>query len=279
MADEPVGVIAETEDEQVSSEVSETAEPKVGEETDPQEPQEQGEEELKPHKKGGWQRKIEKLERRNEELMTALLSREQKAEAKPVVEEAEPDPDKFESTLDYLKAVRKYDREQLEKTFEAKLATKDQERTQKTEQQQQAEAWTKSREEAKSRYSDLEDALSNEDAPCSRLMSEFMLKNAAKGNGIDVAYYLGTHPEEAQRIAAMTSKEDVFESMGEIKGLVKAQLAKDDPPAKEKQVTTRAPKPPTLVRKPSASDDGELRDDLPPEEWSKRFKAKLEKRR
>ncbi len=105
-------------------------------------------------------------------------------------------------------------------------------------QQQQAqllEAYHDREEAAREKYEDFEQVAYNPKLPITDVMAETI---QASDIGPDVAYYLGTNPQEATRISRLTP----FLQAKEI-GKIEAKLA-DNPPAKR---TTSAPAPITPV--------------------------------
>jgi hypothetical protein len=241
---EAVGGNAVTEEVKVNAEEPITADPTDGDEVDPQAQPKEGEEEHKK-KLGGWQRKQLKAEAERDywrDVALEKLAAKPKEEVKPAPDEVEPDPEKFESTLEYLKAVRAYDRLQIKKEIAAEQTAKEQERTQKTEQQKQAEAWEQKKVAAREKYTDFDEAL-EADVPVTKAISTALLRSDM---GADLAYYLGTHTEEAQKIAKMDDLEAAM-ALGRIEAqLAKPEQAKEEEPKPEIKAP---PKPITPIKK------------------------------
>jgi hypothetical protein len=87
--------------------------------------------------------------------------------------------------------------------------------------------------------------------------------------GAELAYYLGTHRQEAAEIAKLTDAVDVALALGEIK----ARLAQEKPkPETEEEPApvTKAPPPPTPVRKTTNVKAPDIHDpNLPFKEFKK----------
>ncbi len=278
MADETVGVIAETEPK-VTAEEPITADPKDGEEVDPQASPNPGEPQ---HKKlGGWQRKQLKAEAERDYWRDVALAKLQdKPEVKAKADE-DPEPKKEDFIVDkeaqtydpekYQAAVRAWDRRQAKKEALAEIDQREQQKSQKSEQQKQAEGWEQKKAVARAKYDDFDDAL-DADVPITQAISKVLLTSEL---GADLAYYLGTHPGEAQKIAKM---DDIGAALA--MGRIEATLAKqetDEPEEKHPAVTKAAP-PPQPVKKATASKAPDIYDDsLPYKEWVKTREAGLKK--
>lgn len=206
-------------------------------------------------KKGGFQRKIERQdreiaemrqreERREAMLAQALAALEKgalpKAEEPTASQDKAPSRDDFEDYESYLDAKAEWKAMQ---TFRAEMARRDEQAAQKQEQvkqqevqqtvdQQLEERKTKGRE----KYPDFEKVALDPSTPISPLMAEII---AGSDNGEDVAYFLGSHRDEALRIARLNPLAAAKE-MGALEASLKAK-----PVATVK--TTAAPTPTTPI--------------------------------
>lgn len=217
---------------------------------------EHGEGEDRPKKKGGFQKRIDKLNVRLDTVTQEVEYWKQQALSKgaaaPAPEATKPavsnlDIDSFPDLPSYLSAL-------ADERAEAKLAERDAavkaaEEAKKVAESQQS--WARQMEEARSRYSDLDDIL-DQDLPVTPLMSEIILGSKV---GVDLAVWLGQNPEEAKRIASLPT----YRASHELLQVEDRLLAK---PGKVAPKVTKAPTPitplsgtkaPSVV--PSASED------------------------
>ena len=143
--------------------------------------------------------------------------REQKLKAatKPVAElPAEvPPADQFESTEAYAEALAERKAHEL-------LAQREAQR----QQAELLEAYAEREEEARNKYDDFEQVAYNPQLPVTQVMAQTI---QASDIGPDIAYFLGTNPKEADRIARLSP----FMQAKEI-GKIEAKLA-DNPPTKK----------------------------------------------
>jgi hypothetical protein len=99
--------------------------------------------------------------------------------------------------------------------------------------------------------------------------------------GAKLAYYLGTHREEAAAIAKLTDPLDVAVAMGEVKARIAGQKSEPVQEATPEPVVSKAPKPPTPVSKaasgPKPFDPNDA--SLSADEWARRRNAQLRERR
>lgn len=161
----------------------------------------------KPKKPGGFQKKIDKLTRRNYELERQILAYQQQNGAagsssneppapKPAAQaDGKPDPKKFERHADYVEALTDWKVDQ-------KLQQRDQSAQNQeivARQTELQESWDEKLEAARAVYPDLEEVLSD-DVPISFVTRDLLLESDL---GADVAYYLGKNPDEALALAQM----------------------------------------------------------------------------
>ena len=205
----------------------------VGEETKETDSQE------KSHKKGGYQRKIEKLEAQlaaertgRQELLDRLAGKpaEPKQEAKPA-DDAKPQLDKFKTYEDFVEALTSWTVKQ-----EAKKYAEQQVAAEATEIEQQIEAEYQGKVDAfKAAHPDFEEVMDTD-------VSIYMgVERAIKemDTGPEVAYFLAKNPEVAAKLMEMTPLKAITEV-----GKIAQKLAKPESPAKPKSA---APAPITPV--------------------------------
>jgi hypothetical protein len=280
MADEQV-VAAGDVTEQVNAEVSTDA----GESgaADPQANANDGEQ--AEHKRlGGWQRKIQKLEREVQTL---------RQKAAPVVEQVaeapkpKPEPKDFQIEGTETYDVAKYAEAVADWKVESRLAEADKKRTeaqkveqQKSEQQKQLEAWdSKQGAAAKAKYKDFSEVIQSADFPVSPLMHEAIM---ASDNGGDLAYYFASNEEQALAISRMSPYQQAKE-IAKIEAQFAPQGSAEEDEHEDAPVppVKKAPAPPTPVSKPSsaAHQFDPVKDaDMPYKDWIRKREAQLKRK-
>jgi hypothetical protein len=78
--------------------------------------------------------------------------------------------------------------------------------------------------------------------------------------GAKLAYYLGTHRDEAAEIAKLTDAMDVAVAMGEVKARIAQEKSEPAKEATPEPVVSKAPPPPTPVRKAAAANVPDIHD-------------------
>lgn len=107
-------------------------------------------------------------------------------------------------------------------------------------QQEQLESWNTQIEDARGRYQDFDQVALSDNVPITPQMARVI---ASSDRGADVAYYLGTHKQEAAKIAQIADPLDMARALG----FIEARLNLPKP-----RTQTAAPDPLTPVR-PKAS--------------------------
>ena len=138
----------------------------------------------------------------------------------PVVSKEVPSIDNFESTDAYAEALALRKAEEL-------LAQRDRQK----EQAEIVEAYSEREEKARDKYDDFEDVVYNPKLRITDVMAETIQYSDL---GPDLAYWLGTNPKEAERIARLSPILQAKEI-----GKIEVRLS-DNPPVKK---TTSAPTP------------------------------------
>jgi len=117
-----------------------------------------------------------------------------------------PDDDKFKTYDDYLKAYDKYmdakikvSNQQLEQRILKKQAESDAEKVKTKEQEEQQEKINNTFDEGRKKYKDFDEVVNN--TPASDAMMIAMIESE---NSTELAYYLGQHPDEADRISQLS---------------------------------------------------------------------------
>ena len=202
----------------------------------PKAPEKPGEEPEKP-RKGGFQRKIERLEEQNRMLQEMLVGRGQQPPQEPSKPQEKPEPraQDFDSHEDYQRAVREYDRQQIAAELRKDFDRQQREAEARRTAEQQARTATEKLQAAREKYPDLDDLLADCDAPLSQTMQQVMLDSPA---GADLLYHLANHPDDAHRIAGLPPIAQVRELT-----LLEAKLGTKPTPK-----PSAAPPPPSTVK-------------------------------
>lgn len=239
---------AETaEESEASEEQKETEEQTESEDSEESEEEAEGEKEEKPKKKGGgFQRKIDKLTKRNSDLAAqnrALEERLERLEKKdePKPEKAEPsstdDPkprsEEFEFFDDFTEAMTDWKLRQKEK---AEFERKSKEEAEAAKRKA-AENWKTRVDAARERYEDYDEVLETAedlDVPVD-------LETALLEAGPEIIYHLAKNRDEAKRIADLPLRSALRE-IGKIEAKL-ADSSKEPPPKPQPRKTSSAPKP------------------------------------
>jgi len=222
-------------------------------------------------KRGGWQRKIDRLEA---ELQA---ERAKNAGSKPVEEAAkadaapieglgpEPDPDdpkyKDKTWKDFNKDLIAWELKRKEILDENKAKKAEAQKASMTK----VEKYKSQVAEAREVHKDFDEALNDYDGPTSPELHAAILDS---DQGAEVAYYLAKHPEEAERMRGMNTG-DLYRFIGKIEARIESGKVKEAPAVK----TTKAPPPIQPVGKGSASESVEFPENGTYEEkkaWEKR---------
>jgi hypothetical protein len=247
---------------------------------DPQAIANQGDTEEEQRRKSGYQRQKEARLRAEAEARYLRELLAQKDAPKPESQtqaEAEPNPDEFETQGDYLRAHTQW------ALKEARRAAREEYEAQKKAESEQAEAqkrnatWEEKRQAARAKYEDFDEAVASMRYLPSQEAQTLIMESPV---GVEVAYHLATNEAEAQRIASLPPHQQLF-AIGKLEAAIEARIAgqKTEPAqeAPKPAPVSKAPAPPSPVRKSAPADNGELRDDLPVEEWRKRYLKKTRK--
>lgn len=205
-----------------------------------------GEEEKRRRSRGGFNRKLERLERQNQILL------EQLAGNRPQPPQQTPGKEKTaeEKAAEYIDSL-----------VEQRLAKKEAER----EQRETVAKFQEHTQAVKQAHPDFEEVLESvADIPVPQALQEALLTSE---QGPAIMYQLAKNPAELARISALRP----FEAAREI-GRFEAKLASGATPPKPKPSAIRPPVPPTNVagKKPST---GNL-EDLPLAEYKRALRSK-----
>ena len=192
----------------------------------------------KPKPKGGFQKRIDQLTRLNGDLARRLEDAVKRLEgnARPAEQpasatDAEPKADDFQSYDDFLVAKAEH---KVRQSLKAEQAKAEQAKTEQSFRERELQ-WEKRKDEAAERYEDFEDVALSEDVPISPAMAD-TIKDSDKG--ADLAYWLGSHRDEAVRIAKLSPLAAAREL-----GKIEASLSSPAP-----RRVSNAPTPPKTVQ-------------------------------
>ena len=235
----------------------------------------------KPKKEGGFQKRIRKLSQAKSEAEAAAEYWRRKAlgieqvQAKPEATGAEkpkPRPDDFETLAEYLDARDAWVEERAARKALSEYEAKTKAESAKSEQERIAEKWEQHKNTGREKYEDFDEVIESYDGPITPAMSEALLTSEV---GADLAYWLGKNPEKAAEIAKLSPIATAREL-----GKIEARIAEQKSAAPKAAPTTRAPKPPTPVSKPSGSSAVDVNDpNVPYEDWLKARNAQLQRNR
>lgn len=254
-------------EQETSDGAGEKPEAKTGSESETETKQETDKEE-RP-KKDRIQKRFDQLTREKYELMARIEALERRLaqggdHSQPAGEPpaGPPRQEDFESYEDYVEARAIWKMEQ-------KLAEREQRMAEREAQQQAQETmrrWSARVEAARSKYEDFDEALDT-DVKITPAIQQALMESEA---GAEIAYYLGKHPEEAARIAALTPVAAIREI-----GKIEAKLTSS--PSEQKPKVSNAPPPArTLMGRAAAADLSDPK--LSYEEWERLRNAQLRKR-
>lgn len=209
-----------------------------------------------PKKKGGYQKKINKLTKQKARLKEELAEANRRAEeaeekAAAPAEPTRPKPkeDDFDSFADYTEALVDWKDEQKEVAREAKATKKAQQKEADAARLEDEDKFAELVEDFKEDHDDYDEICFDDDLPISPVMIEAII---GSDMGPQILYHLGNNPKEAARIAKLRP-------IGQIREIGKLE-GKLSPPTKNTQ--TKAPKPVKSVGSrndavtgPSDSDD------------------------
>lgn len=205
-------------------------------------------------KRGGWQRKIDRL---NAEL---AAEKAKNAGVKPVEDPAKPkaaaetieglrpkpDPNdpkyKDKTWAEYNEDLIdwKDEKRQLERTAESKKVEA------KKDLETKVSFYKEKASEAKKIHDDFDEVLQDYEGPQSPELHRALIES---DNGAEVAYYLASNPEEAEKMRGM-NKDQLNRFIGRVEAKLETGIVKETPAVK----TSKAPPPIKPVGKGSASE-------------------------
>lgn len=239
----------------VPPEKEEAVPPKV------EEPAEEDEEEVPAiKKKGGFQKRIDKLVTRQHELEAELAALKTPKTATAVTEEAAPDPLFFESQADYIAALVKFETAKAKKDAIAELRAETVKAVEKEKEEVKTSSWQERVQAAHKTHPDLAELL-EQDLPVSPIVNDVLIESEIGG---ELLYYLASNPDELTEISKK-GPIAAAKALGLIEDrLIKAAEPKDEIPQLK---VTQAKKPISPVTGGKGSGGQKSPDDMDLDEY------------
>ena len=248
-----------------------------------------------PKKKGGWLRKLEKKDQQIEALIQALnkvggnantKQETSQVQEKPPEKPAKPKLAQFQTYEEYQSAVDAWE-DQRDKYYDDKLAYELKSRLSKADQEKQeishrqtvADGWAQQVAKAREEFEDFDEIAFSPEVPMSNAMMEAITTSE---HGAKIAYELGTNPDEADRISRLSAIAAARE-IGKIESRIAnsksadAEEGEQEEEVKPKPSATKAPKPPSTVRRQSGTSN-EPRDSDDYKTWLRKRNAEIKAR-
>ena len=180
----------------------------------------------------------QKAKQERDEIQARLDRIEQAAKASQPPKESDFDDfSEYQAALSAHKSMALLDdRERQRLSEEAERRQKELDALEQRKQEEAKENWAAQVSEAKARYADFDQVALNPNVPISDTVTGIILQSDA---GADIAYYLGSHIDEAARISQMSDPVAVAMEIGRIQASISAPQPK---------VATEAPDPITPVK-------------------------------
>ena len=198
----------------------------------------------------------EELSNVKQRLEAATAKPVTKDDSKPAAapsEDTEPKPEDFDTQADFLKALSKWAIKLARKEEKAEAAKQ----TEVQEKQKTLDGWHEQQNAAREKYKDYDEVMTDEviiGVAAAQTLVELP-------DGVELAYYIGKHPEEAKALAKLTKERDVAIALGELRAKMKSTVTKPTVATKEK------PKPITPVTGTSKGNVDKPRSELSYKEY------------
>jgi len=218
-------------------------EPQSGaEEPQEQEPEDDEEPESKP--RNGRERRINRLTREVEmlkaQLAAATQPRPPQSEPARPVPAGKPKLESFETLEAYQEALTDW---KIDQRDAQRKAEEDRQAAEAAERKLQS-AWSASEKTARATHPDYDDVVRSVQAPEGPGVSAARQAMLEEDSGAEILYYLGTHPDELRRIAALSPVSAVRE-IGKLSARLSPVAGNGKPAA------TALPKPPPALSRPA----------------------------
>jgi hypothetical protein len=251
---------------------SEEEETKTDADSETANTEDQEHEQQQPKKKGGFQKRIDKLTREKAELEARLAGQTPAAKpaevAKPepvkAAETGKPESRNFETYEGYVEALTDWKLEQKDVAKAKAAADVEAAKTAKSN----ADKWNEQLKDARSRYDDF-DEIALADVPISEAVHNAIVTTE---HGADLAYFLGQNPAERERINKLAPVAATL-ALGRIMASIEAEAsasddATDETPVDKKPKVSAAPPPIRPLGSKSAT-AGKRIDDMTSDEFRK----------
>lgn len=182
--------------------------------------------------------------------------------AKPEATDGPPKQEAFETYDEYLRALTRHE-------IRTEMAQERQKLTRDLEGRELQGGFEKRVAAVREKHADFDEVAFSNDHQVSETMRDAILNTQ---DGAEIAYWLGQHHEESNRIARLSPNHQILEL-----GRISARLAAPKP-APPPRPASAAPTPITPVRAGGKAVEGVLRDDVSVEEWMKRRDRDIRKR-
>lgn len=252
----------------------------------------EGDEAGKP--KGNLQRRMNELvrkaaiaEARAEQAERLLLAKGEPAKPAPATEAPKkPRAEDFETTDEYLDARDEWVKQEAIRDARAETEKARKADSEKSEQAVQAQEWQEKEAAVQEKHPDYDDVtaqamstLRESNTPACYAVAHALQISEM---GPELLYYFGQHPEEVEALADLHPTVAILR-VGRIEARLAKEEAEGEPGEKPPPPHTRAPKPPTPIKKVSAGkpldpNDPADAEKMTPEEWAAARNAKLRAR-
>lgn len=227
----------------------------------------------KPKKKGGFQKKINKLtakltalEQRALAAEAALLARQEPAvkddKKTEIKKDGRPNPDDFDTNADYIDALTDWKLEQSK----AKEKAENEKNQAKTEAQKRAEGFQSKINEFKKEHTDFDEVIEACEVDLSKDLQSMILESDLAPQ---IMYDLADKPEEIERLNKLKGLH-----LAKALGVLEDRLTKESESKKEKPKTSKAPTPITPVGSKGASKLTKHPDDMTYQEYKEYMASK-----
>lgn len=233
--EQPKNDFTSTEVDQVEAEAVKPAEPKKEEPPEVAEVEADSEndtgDEVKKPRKGGFQKKIQRLEAEVAVLRAQQAPVKTEDQKEPTEQGSKPKSEDFQIWEDYSEAHIDWKIQQRE-IVQSKKAK---ETAYQQEYQTKAQRFEAQKSEMRERFPNFDEKLANYDGPTSQIMDMAIVESDMSG---EILNYLGDHYEEAEKLAGM-SEIAAHKFVAKIEARIESERSKDKPAVK----TSKAPPP------------------------------------
>ena len=185
----------------------------------------------------------------------------QQGAAQPEATDGPPKQESFETYDEYLRALTRHE-------IRTEMAQERQKLTRDLEGRELQGGFEKRVEAVRAKHEDFDEVAFANDHQVSPTMRDAIMNTQ---DGAEIAYWLGQHHDESNRIARLSPNHQILEL-----GRISARLAAP-PPAPPPRLASTAPAPITPVKAGGKAVEG-LRDDLPIGEWMRRREEEVRRR-